>query len=291
MKRPDVQMGAILQRIGEACLAGYVLQTGFAKTNVFLGCCRLYAKLRQLPLSLAILTAALSIAAPAQANSWPPMAVPIFHLPLVASIISFGIGFVLIVCFEGWTLCQRERRSFWSCLWMVLIANLLSTLAGGAFVLCLTALPFLYMGTRVDFVALALILTMLLSLGWCTARTLKSLTGWGRGHFLLWSVVWGAVLYGEVFLVRYIYDLNPLAVVQQTFPDWRVPFYINGLQLLAAALYFAVGFVLSLVFEGFWLARSLPQATTTLGKTVLVMNVRSYCYIVIPLTIWLLFLK
>ena len=164
------------------------------------------------------------MAAPTLANSWPPMAVPIFHLPLVASIISFGIGFVLIVGCEGWTLCQRERRPFWSSLRMVLNANLLSTLAGGGFVLCLMALPFLFRGTGVDWAALTVILVTLLSLGWCTAQTLKSLTRWGRGHFLLWSLVWGALLYGEVFLVRYIYNLNPIAVAQRTFPDWQVPF-------------------------------------------------------------------
>jgi len=256
------------------------------------------AKLRPFFLSSALLVGGSLIAAtPARANSWPPMAVSLFYLPLVASIISFGLGFVLIVGFEGWTLSRREKLPFWPCIGMVFGANFWSSLAGIGFVLCLSALPYLHLGLRLDrgllsfTITLLLLAIVLLSLGWCTARALKRLTRWWSGHFLLWSLVWVAVLYGEVFLVGWIYALNPAAVVNRSFPDWQVPFYVNVLQLLAGVTYFAVGFGLSLVVEGFWLGRCLPQATATLGKTLLIMNVRSYCYIVIPVTIFLFLLK
>jgi hypothetical protein len=63
------------------------------------------------------------------------------------------------------------------------------------------------------------------------------------------------------------------------------------LQLLATAIYYSVGLVLSIVVESFWLSRRLLEKTATLGQTMLIANVRSYAYIAIPITIFLLFLK
>ena len=72
------------------------------------------------------------------ANSWPPMAVPLFYLPLVASVVSFGIGLFLIILLEAWTLVQRENLEFWRSIRLVIGANLLSTLAGFGVVMALT---------------------------------------------------------------------------------------------------------------------------------------------------------
>ncbi len=213
----------------------------------------------------------------ARANSWPPMAVGLFYLPLAASVISFGVGFFLIVWLEAWILVRRENVQFWHSVRLVTQANLLSTLAGIGVVITLTGLPFELGGSPLEnfsWIFWLIVATLCLGLGVSTAGTLKHLTKFWSGHFLIWSIVWAMILFTELVLIGLVNSTN----------NWV-------LQLLATAIYYSVGLVLSVVVESFWVSRRLSEKTATLGQTMLIANVRSYAYIAIPITIFLLFLK
>jgi hypothetical protein len=213
----------------------------------------------------------------ARANSWPPMAVGLFYLPFAASVISFGVGFLLIVWLEAWILVRRENLQLWHSVRLVTEANLLSTLAGIGVVLTLAGLPyelnFQYMG-NFSWLFWLIVATVCLGLGVCTAGSLKHLSKFWSGHFLIWSIVWAIILFAELTLIGLVNSTH----------NWV-------LQLLATAIYYSVGLVLSIVVESFWLSRRLSEKTATLGQTMLIANVRSYAYIAIPITIFLLFLK
>ncbi len=213
----------------------------------------------------------------ARANSWPPMAVVLFYLPVAASVISFGVGFFLIVWLEAWLLIRRENLQLWHSVRLVTQANLLSTLAGIGVVIILSGLPYelniRYMGSF-SLIFWLIVATLCWGLGVCTADSLKHLTKFWSGHFLIWSIVWAMILFAELALIGLVNSTN----------NWV-------LQLLATAIYYSVGLVLSIVVESFWLSRRLLEKTATLGQTMLIANVRSYAYIAIPITIFLLFLK
>jgi hypothetical protein len=49
-------------------------------------------------------------------------------------------------------------------------------------------------------------------------------------------------------------------------------FYTKILHILAFIIFLSVGFFLSIVSEGFCLVRFLPQSSSTLETTILVMN-------------------
>lgn len=205
------------------------------------------------------------------------MAVGLFYLPLAASVISFGVGFFLIVWLEAWILVRRENLQFWHSVRLVTQANLLSTLAGIGVVITLTGLPFELGGSplgNLSWIFWLIVATLVLGLGVCTAGSLKHLTKFWSGHFLIWSIVWVMILFAELTLIGLVNSTN----------NWV-------LQLLATAIYYSVGLVLSIVVESFWMSRRLSQITATLGQTMLIANVRSYAYIAIPITIFLLFLK
>lgn len=213
----------------------------------------------------------------AKANSWPPMAVGLFYLPLAASVISFGVGFFLIVWLEAWILVRRENLQFWHSVRLVTEANLLSTLAGIGVVITLAVLPFELGGFQQENFSLLfwlIVATVCLGLGVCTAGSLKHLTQFWSGHFLIWSIVWAMIFFAELALIDLVNSTK----------NWV-------LQLLATAIYYSVGLVLSIVVESFWVSRRLSEKTTTLGQTMLIANVRSYAYIAIPITLFLLFLK
>jgi len=217
------------------------------------------------------------ISTAARANSWPPMAVGLFYLPLAASVISFGVGFFLIVWLEVWILRRRENLQLWRSVRLVTEANLVSTLAGIGVVITLTGLPFELGGfplRNFSWLFWLIVVTLCLGLGVCTAGSLKHLTKFWSGHFLIWSIVWAMILFAELVLIDLVNSTK----------NWV-------LQLLATAIYYSVGIVLSIVVESFWVSRRLSVKTTNLGQTMLIANVRSYAYIAIPITIFLLFLK
>jgi hypothetical protein len=200
------------------------------------------------------------------------MGVLLLDLPLAASIVSYGIGFLLIVLLESWILAQRENLRFWHSIRLLTGANLVSTLAGVGVVIALAGLPmaFSFRGNE-SLVVWLILLSLCLGLGVCTAESLKYLTQLWSGHFLLWGIVWAVIILAELLLIGVVNSSNN-----------------QVLQLLATAIYLMVGFVLSVVVEGFWLSRYLPYKSNTLGQTLLIANLRSYAYIAIPITIFLL---
>jgi hypothetical protein len=201
------------------------------------------------------------------------MAVPYLYLPFTASFFSFGIGFVLIVLLEAWILARRENLQFRRSVWLVTVANLHSTVAGIVFSIALTALPsmlnFPMSGGNWIFLPLAIVIW--LSLGDGTAKCLKDLTKLWSGNSLIWGLVWVIILFAEFFFIGLVNTTNN-----------------KVLKLLVTAIYFSVGFAMSIVVEGAYLSRSLPEKSATLGKTLLIANVRSYAYIAIPITIAML---
>jgi len=236
---------------------------------------------RLMPYAIALVGGVFLIPTPAHANSWPPMAVPLFYLPLVASVASFGVGFLFIVLLEAWILAKRLPLQRRPAIQFVAEANLLSTIAGLAVVLIMTGLPY-----QIGFPGLwsreqswlfwGIFILFFLGVGLCTSGFLKRLTPLRSVPFLVWSMVWVAILVANLSLLGVIGNLvftpGPLMI---------------ALKLVGVAIYFSIGFVLSVVIEGFWLARRLPT-TNQLGSTILLMNIRSYSYIAIPITVILL---
>lgn len=231
-------------------------------------------------ITLISVTVNLLLAQPAAANSWPPMAVSLFSLPFFASLRSVGMALVLIVLCEAWIVQQRQPISFRRSLRLVTEANLLSTVAGLVAVMFFSGLPYslFYQPGNLFYVALfwGIALLFFLSIGRCTASFLKRWIRPKRYSFLRWSLAWVVLLVGDLFLMGAVGQL-----VYAKAPLLRV------LKLVGAAVYLAIGFLLSLVVEGAWLQRRLPECKR-LEKTILLMNLRSYAYIAIPITIVIL---
>jgi hypothetical protein len=220
----------------------------------------------------------------ASANSWPPAGVVLLDLPLIASIASFGIGLLFIIGIESITLAQREHLKRFKSIQILTVANLFSTLVGVFFILGLASLvdPSLY-----TYLILGLFFILLgaLSTHFFKRIRLNFLTL----NPLLWGILWFLILVVEIMLVRFINSLNWTSVTVPIFSNFSIDFYTNILQVLAFIIFLSVGFFLSIVSEGFCVVRSLPQPSPTLGMTILVMNIRSYAYVAIPITLvlWL----
>lgn len=218
----------------------------------------------------------------ASANSWPPAGVVLLDLPLIASIASFGIGLLFIIGVESITLAQREHLNRFKSIRILTIANLFSTLIGLFFVLGVTILPsyslYLYL-----ILGLFLILLGVVSTHFFKRINLKYLSL----NPLTWSILWFLILFVEVILIDFINSLNWTTVTVPIASKLSVDFYTNILQILAFVIFLSVGFFLSLVSEGFCVVRFLPQPSSTLGMTILVMNLRSYAYVAIPVTLGL----
>ncbi|MDJ1175918.1 hypothetical protein [Roseofilum capinflatum] len=204
---------------------------------------------------------------PAAANGFPPMAL-LFPLPLFASLVSFGAGFLLILVCEALTLHKRETIVAWYAFRLVTEANLLSTLAGAA------VLFFFFIGFFDISISLWTNPILFLSIGFSTACFLKRFTYLKHRSPLFWSGVWIVLLYVDGLLLV-VLGVNTEGL------------FLTLLKFLGVAVYFAIGFFLSLIVEGAWLGWRLPPGKT-LGKTLLIMNLRSYAYIVIPITVVML---
>jgi hypothetical protein len=166
--------------------------------------------------------------------------------------------------------------------------NLYSTLLGFAVVLLLILVPLIWTIP----LAIAMPTLVALGLGWMT----QGLSQWWRSRpcrptwgLLLFTALWWGILVLVMALLWAIPTLNPATAAGRAFPDPTVPFYINVLQWGGVVAYFAVGFGLSLISEGFFLSRWCPRLPrSTLMKLIWVMNLRSYSYVAIPITILLL---
>ncbi|MBD2127731.1 hypothetical protein NDI39_28470 [Microcoleus sp. ZQ-A2] len=219
---------------------------------------------------------------PASANSWPPAGVVLLDLPLIASIASFGIGLLFIIGVESITLAQREHLNRFKSIQILTVANLFSTLVGVFFIFGVASLGYPALYTYL-ILGLFLILLGALSTYFFKRINLKYLTL----NSIIWGILWFLILFVEVILIDFINSLNWTTVTVKIFPNFSIDFYTNLLQVLAFIIFLSVGFFLSIVSEGFCVVRSLPQPSPTLGMTILVMNLRSYAYVAIPITLGL----
>lgn len=221
-------------------------------------------------------------AEPATANSWPPAGVLLLDLPLIASIVSFGVGLLLIIGVESITLAQRERLNQVKSIQISTVANLFSTVVGLFFVLGLASLPYasvnIYLMLGLFFLFLGVISTHFFK-----QIHLRAFS-W---YPIVWGTVWFLSLFLESILIRLINSLDWTTITIPVFSNFSLDFHTNILQLLAFIIFLSVGFFLSIVSEGFCLVRFLPQPSSTLGMTILVMNLRSYAYVAIPITLGL----
>lgn len=208
----------------------------------------------------------------AWANSWPPMAVGLFHLPMFASLISFGWGLVAIIVLESITISRREKLSFWRVGLAVLGANVISSITGIVFSFGLTSVPFLSYGDDWTRSITIIILLCLGLLGLSTHSALSQLTPWQFGSRWLWLLFWPLNL---VIALVIIGILNaPLPI---------------GLKIPCAFLYFMMGWFMSWAVEGACLAQWLPNRSVHLGQSIAIANLRSYAYLVVPLTLAIYF--
>lgn len=221
-------------------------------------------------------------AEPATANSWPPAGVLLLDLPLIASIVSFGVGLLLIIGVESITLAQRERLNQVKSIQISTVANLFSTVVGLFFVLGLASLPYASLNI---YLMLGL---FFLFLGVISTHFFKQIHLRAFSWYpIVWGTVWFLSLFLESILIRLINSLNWTTITIPISSNFSLDFYTNILQLLAFIIFLSVGFFLSIVSEGFCLVRFLPQPSSTLGMTILVMNLRSYAYVAIPITLGL----
>ncbi|HEY9689596.1 MAG TPA: hypothetical protein V6D46_06345 [Coleofasciculaceae cyanobacterium] len=209
----------------------------------------------------------------AQANSWPPMAVPLFHLPLVASLISFGLGLFGIVAVETLTIARREKLPLSRVLMPVFGANILSSIAGMAFTLGMAMIPYLNDGGWETTFIGSLVLIILILVGFATQTSLKKLTPWPSGSRWLWGVLW---------LLMLIVGVMIIGVINTALNWW--------LKIPLAIAYFAIGWIMSWVTEGACLAKLLPNPGIHLGQSIAIANLRSYVYVAIPI-IFFVFLR
>ncbi|MBD2015429.1 hypothetical protein H6F96_15820 [Microcoleus sp. FACHB-53] len=218
----------------------------------------------------------------ASANSWPPAGVVLLNLPLIASIASFGIGLLFIIGIESITLAQREHLNRFKSIQILTVANLFSTLVGVFFIFGVASLGY---PSLVTYLILGLFVLLFGSLSTHFFKRIH-LKAFSLNP-LLWGILWFLILFLEVTLIRFINSLNWTTVTVPIFTNFSVEFYTNILQILAFIIFLSVGFFLSVVSEGFCLVRFFPQPSSTLGMTILVMNLRSYAYVAIPITLGL----
>lgn len=237
---------------------------------------------------LAIAIAVFGLDPPAAANSWPPMAVGMFSLPLFASIVSFGLGLVAIVVLEARILAQRTGLGHGRSLWLMAVANFWSFLAGLGFTLGATVLPFLGYGSNsleLRFI-IALWFGSIAAAGLGTATTRQVWRGRAIGSWRRWAERGFALL---VWLLGWMAIFVAIAVINDRSLS-------PILHTLIAILYFGLGWVLSWTIEAAWIvsrcrAEVSAGAGRSLIKTVAIANLRSYAYIAVPITIGLFLLR
>lgn len=219
--------------------------------------------------TIAILVA-ITLPQAAWANSWPPMAVSLFNLPLFASFISFGWGLVAIIAIEAITILKRETYSSKRVWIAVTGANLVSSITGLIFSFGLVVIPFLNYGDdwnrRITFVLIGCLGLM----GLTTHDALRQLTPWSVGWRWLWLLFWPFNL---------VLALVIIGIINAKFPFW--------IELFCAFAYFMIGWAMSWAIEGACLAKWLPNPSVHLGRSIAIANLRSYAYVVIPLVIGL----
>ena len=215
---------------------------------------------------------------PAFANTWPPIAIQLIYTPLTVAIYTLGIGLIAIVIIESIILMRREHVSLLSALRYTLGANLLSTALGFLLAIGFGAPPLIPIYWGIFYACM-----VFMSIQSIPLLNLKRFPLW-----LSWGLLWLIILVGIIYLFIAISEINPATASGKPFPDWDVPFYINIIQLLLTVGFMAIGFFVSFCSEGFYLSKMLSKPTTSVLQTVWIMNLRSYVYVALPLTVFLM---
>lgn len=229
----------------------------------------------------------------ATANSWPPAAIWLLNIPLGSGVISYGIGLVAIALLESRILSKREQIPWRQSIKWVAIANIVSLVIGLILVVGLAALPYSIVGLpSLVLLWIALTLASLSTVPHFRLPTLESKPAlWWTGRSLLWAGVWLIALGSTPFLISGINALNINTLTGTAFPDPSVSFGTNALQLFLVMVFVTIGFALSIVSEHICLVTFLKTPTPKyqqIWATVWIMNLRSYGYIAIPLTLFFL---
>lgn len=219
------------------------------------------------------------------------MAIWLLHAPLKTGLVSYGLGLVAIVLVEGRILARREHLPPLQAIWLATMANVCSLVIGSLMLLGLATLPYGigWIPLLMVYGLLSLFSTRLFAPA-ADARPVSALK-----HVLrvaTWSLHWLYLLVSSlVLLAGGISQLNPTTVAGSSFPDPAVPIYVNAIQLGAVMVFLGIGFVTCVVTEGYCLSRLLPGRSRTMMRTVLIMNLRSYTYIAVPITVLFLLRK
>lgn len=223
----------------------------------------------------------------AVANTWPPAAIVLLQIPIVVGFISYGTGLLGIALLEGFILSKREKLNLGKSIAVSGLANSCSLLLGILMTMGLAALPYGVLGIS----SLGILYTLLIFFSWSSVPyfQLQNLNLHSKLRpvirLAIWSIIWFVAIVGSFQLIFIVNQLNPSTVGGVRFPDPNVSFLVNGLQLLTVILFLAIGFSTSVVSEAFCLIRLLPQPSTTVWRTALIMNLRSYAYIAVPITL------
>ncbi len=243
------------------------------------------------------LAAGLILSSPAYANSWPPMAIFLLHLPILPSFTTYGLGLVAIVVMEALILHRREKVKLFKSLGYTALANLVSLIMGCLITFSFACLPAalrqielgeIFSGTMVFFLGSLLPPYILLVIGSnAIFAPDHSIRNWMTTiyNLIMWGFVWLVGLVLTVLVFSWVRTINYGLAGFEFFPDHNVPFYINLLQLLDAIIFLMLGFTMSWVTEAFVLIKIFKNRTKHFLQTVLIMNVRSYCYIAIPISL------
>ena len=228
----------------------------------------------------------LGSSSPAMANSWPPMAIWLLQIPLITGIVTYGFSLIAIVILEGIILSQKEAVSLKKAIVYTALANFCSLMMGVMILIGIGGLPY-----GATWLPLGIGYSILVLFSAATFPITQNLSlAIGRWIFNLccWGIIWFCGLFCSVFLLTTVGAINPAVTAGKPFPDWDVPFYINIVQLLAVVGFMGLGFAMSIVSEAFCLTKLLNNSSKQIKKTILIMNVRSYTYIALPITIALL---
>ncbi|MFB2895710.1 hypothetical protein ACE1CI_22615 [Aerosakkonemataceae cyanobacterium BLCC-F50] len=217
------------------------------------------------------------------ANSWPPMAIGLLQIPLITGIVTYGFSLIAIVILEAIIFSQKEAVSLSKAIVYTALANFCSLMMGVIIIIGISGLPYgaTWLPLGIGYSILLLFSTQTFPI---TQNLSLAIEGWIFNLFA-WGIIWFCGLFCSVFLLITVGAINPDVTAGKPFPDWDVPFYINIVQLLGVVGFMGLGFAMSIVSEAFCLTKLLKNSSKQIKRTILIMNVRSYAYIALPITI------
>ncbi|NJL88965.1 MAG: hypothetical protein HC916_03530 [Coleofasciculaceae cyanobacterium SM2_1_6] len=225
---------------------------------------------------------------PLLANSGLPFTISMLGLPLRVWIATFGLAGVAIVLLEAWGLHQRESVSWRQALSTSFDINVVSTLIGVVF-------TFMYAASGL---LIFFILNVIL-LSWFSGKLLIRLLVGRRGSSPSLAMQFSAYLISAVgssiiFIsagwlnsgigVRKIEQMRTIEqIISRTQPTFPLHIYITAFLGLMSINFLLTWIIESYRLTGLW--KDKDKSPAKLCLTVFWVNVRSYVYILLPITI------